>query len=258
MSHCYATQGHDSLNQYILHMADNTLVLGQRLCELCTHAPILEEETALMNTSLDLFGQARNWLDYAVARNPQLGDCDALAMGRDERHFLNLLLCEQDNGNFADTMARQYLFDVWHRLTLQALCLSQDSQIAAIAAKSIKEVDYHEQRSRNWVIRLGDGTQQSHDLMQSAINDLWSYSDELFVQGDDELQLVAQGIAADQASIEGQWRAKVSQTMAEATLTLPTDCFQKFGGKQGEHSEPFGLMLAEMQSLYRAHPGAVW
>jgi ring-1,2-phenylacetyl-CoA epoxidase subunit PaaC len=119
-------------------------------------------------------------------------------------------------------------------------------------------VDYHEQRSRNWVIRLGDGTQQSHEYMQSAINDLWSYTDELFVQGDDELQLVAQGIAANQANIEDQWRATVGQTLTEATLTQPTDCFQKFGGKQGEHSEPFGLMLAEMQSLYRAHPGAVW
>jgi len=258
MSHCYATQGHDSLNKYILHLADNPLVLAQRLCELCTYAPILEEETALMNTSLDLFGQARNWLDYAVTRDASLGDCDALAMGRDERHFLNLLLCEQDNGNFADTMTRQYLFDVWHYLTLEALSQSQDAQIAAIAAKSIKEVDYHQQRSGNWVIRLGDGTQVSHDYMQAALNNLWAYSNELFTQDELELELVAQGIAADQAEIEGQWRAIVSQTMAEATLTLPTDCFQKFGGKEGLHSEPFGLMLAEMQSLYRAHPGAVW
>ena len=249
---------HDALNTYILRMADNNLVLGQRLCEWCANAPILEEETALMNTSLDLFGQARNWLNYAVDRDASLQDCDAVTMLRDERSYLNMLICEQPNGNFADTMARHYLFDVWHRLTLEVLCNSADETIAAIAAKSILEVRYHEQRSRNWVIRLGDGTEVSHQRMQTAVDDIWTYVGEMFTQDEAELSLVAQGVAADQQAIASQWRDIVAATLTEATLTMPEDGYNQMGGKQGEHTEGLGIMLAEMQSLYRAHPGAVW
>ena len=251
-------KNHDALNTYLLRMADNDLVLGQRLCEWCANAPVLEEETALMNTSLDLFGQARNWLNYAVDRDAELQDCDAATMLRDERHYLNMLICEQPNGNFADTIARHYLFDVWHRLTLEALCNSSDETVAAIAAKSILEVRYHEQRHRNWVLRLGDGTEESHAKMQAALDDIWTFVGEMFTQDAIEAELVAAGIAADQTAIESQWREIVAGTLAEATLTVPTDGYNQMGGKQGEHTEGLGLMLAEMQSLYRAHPGAVW
>ena len=247
-----------ALNTYILRLADNGLVLGQRLCEWCANAPVLEEETAIMNTSLDLFGQARNWLNYAVEHDANLQDCDAVTMLRDERAYLNLLLVEQANGNFADTMARQYLFDTWHLLTLEALCNSADTTIAAIAAKSVLEVRYHKQRSRNWILRLGDGTPLSHQRMQTAIDDLWTYVGEMFSLDDLEQNLVAKGIAADQSIIAPQWHTLVANTMAEATLQVPTDGYNQMGGKQGLHSEGLGIMLAEMQSLYRAHPGATW
>ena len=249
---------HDALNTYILRMADNGLILGQRLCEWCANAPVLEEETALMNTSLDLFGQARNWLNYAVDRDQRLQDCDAITMLRDERSYLNLLICEQDNGHFADTMARHYLFDVWHRLTLEELCHSHDETIAAIAAKSVLEARYHEQRSRNWVLRLGDGTQLSHERMQTAINNIWPYVAEMFDQDQLEMELMAQGIAADQTIIAKQWHDLVAQTLIEATLKTPPESYNQMGGKQGLHTESLGIMLAEMQSLYRAHPGATW
>ncbi|MDP6189512.1 MAG: phenylacetate-CoA oxygenase subunit PaaC [Gammaproteobacteria bacterium] len=247
-----------ALNTYILRLADNGLVLGQRLCEWCANAPVLEEETAIMNTSLDLFGQARNWLNYAVEHDANLQDCDAVTMLRDERAYLNLLLVEQANGNFAETMARQYLFDTWHRLTLEALCNSTDATIAAIAAKSVLEVRYHEQRSRNWILRLGDGTPLSHQRMQTAIDDLWTYVDEMFSLDDLEQNLVAKGIAADQSIIAPQWHTLVANTITKATLQVPTNDYNQIKNKQGLHSEGLGIMLAEMQSLYRAHPGATW
>lgn len=248
-----------ALIEYLLRLGDNSLILGQRLSEWCGHAPAIEEEVALMNVGLDLIGQARNWLEYAARLEGAGCDADQLAYLRDAHQFRNLLLVEQPNGNFADTMARQYFFDAWHSLTLEALTTSSQTDIADIAAKSLKEAKYHLRRSREWVIRLGDGTELSQDRMQQAIDNLWSYTGELFEMDELEAKLVALGIAADQHLIKERWREEVSQTMESATLEQPDpDAYMHQGGKQGVHTEKLGFLLAEMQFLQRAYPNATW
>ncbi len=252
----------EQLFQYLLRLADSPLILAQRLGEWVGHGPVLEEDIAQTNVGLDLLGQARLWLSYAgevEARYAGTGrDEDQLAFLRDGGDFRNLLLVEQPNGDFADTTARQFLFDAWHVRLLRALADSTDARIAGIAAKAAKEAAYHVERSGDWVIRLGDGTDESHAKMQAAIDDMWMYTGEMFTADAIECALVEAGIAADVRSLAAPWRQHVDAVFAAATITTPEVAFMQQGGKRGVHTEHLGHLLAEMQVLQRAHPGAQW
>ncbi|MBK9703609.1 MAG: phenylacetate-CoA oxygenase subunit PaaC [Betaproteobacteria bacterium] len=254
------------LFDYLLRLADSPLILAQRLGEWVGKAPAIEEDVALTNVGLDLLGQARLWFGHAGDVERRAGgpgrDEDQLAFLRDTREFRNLLLVEQPNGNFADTLARQFLFDRWHFLVLRALTASRDARIGEIAAKAVKEVAYHRQRSADWVIRLGDGTELSHTRMQSAIDRLWTFTGEMFAVDAVELALIDAGVAADVRALEAPWRDEVATVLGEATLAVPASTHMQGrggrGGKQGHHGEAFGHLLAEMQFLQRAYPGARW
>lgn len=242
---------------YALRLGDNGLVLSQRLGAWCGHAPELEIDLALANIGLDLLGQARNFLACAAEREGQ-GDEDTLAFGRDERQFHNLLLAEQPNGNFADTIARQYLMDAWNVALYERLIHSSDSQLSAIAAKAIKEVRYHLRFSRGWLVRLGDGTEISSQKMQQAIDNLWRFTAELFEADDVELELIESGVAVDPRTLRQPWEHEVFAGLREATLRVPYETAYRTGGKRGLHTEHLGPMLAEMQYLQRAYPGQQW
>src|SRR5436190_16974250 len=250
------------LFDYLLRLADNGVVLAQRLGEWVGKGPVLEEDIASTNVALDLLGQARLWLAYAGEIEPRddapARSEDALAYFRDSAEYRNLLLVEQPNGNYADTIARQFLFDQWHVLLLGQLALSKDDRVAGIAAKAVKEVRYHVERSGDWVVRLGDGTDESHARMQAAIDTLWTYTGEMFTVDADEAPLIDAGIAADVRMLATPWRQRVEAVMEEATLVVPASAHMQRGGKQGVHTEPFGYLLAEMQFLQRAYPGAQW
>ena len=253
------------LLDYVLRLADSDLILAQRLGEWVGHGPVLEEDIALTNVGLDLLGQARLWFAYAgEIEAREVGSSgvgrseDEFAFMREGGGFRNLLLAEQPNGNYADTTARQFYFDVWHELLLRNLAVSRDRRIAEIAAKALKEVMYHAERSADWVIRLGDGTELSHTRMQSGIDDLWMYTGEMFAADDTDLVLAAEGVAADVGALLPAWRDRVAAVLDLATLTMPPAAWMQRGGKQGVHSEHLGHLLAEMQSLQRAHPGALW
>ncbi|WP_282808066.1 1,2-phenylacetyl-CoA epoxidase subunit PaaC [Hafnia alvei] len=250
------------LIQYVLRQADTPLILAQRLCAWCGHAPELEIDLALSNIGLDLLGQARNFYSYAAELSGELSgentDEDSLAFGRDDLAFCNLLLAEQPNGGFNDTLVRQFFLDTYHFLLHQGLSQSSDPQLAAIGAKSLKEAEYHLRFSRGWMIRLGDGTELSQRKMQQAINDLWRFTGELFHSDDVERRLAEQGIAVNPASLQAPWLQIVQQVLQEATLQLPEEEAYRHGGKQGKHTEHLGFMLAEMQFLQRAYPGCRW
>jgi len=223
---------------------------------------VLEEDIAQTNVGLDLLGQARLWLSCAGEVEggfaPPGRDEDQLAFLRASGEFRNLLIVEQPNGNFADTTARQFLFDAWHLLLLRALTGSKDPRIAAIAAKGAKEAAYHVERSGDWVIRLGDGTDESHAKMQAAIDGLWMYTGEMFTPDATEQALVDSGIAADVRALAAPWRQQVDAILAEATLRAPDAAFMQQGGKRGVHTEHLGHLLAGMQVLQRSYPGASW
>jgi ring-1,2-phenylacetyl-CoA epoxidase subunit PaaC len=250
------------LFDYLLRLGDSPLILAQRLGESVGKGPIIEEDMALTNVGLDLLGQARLWLTYAGEVESRVAppgrDEDQLAFLRDSSAFRNLLIAEQPNGNFADTIARQYLFDAWHVLLLQALARSADSRVAEIAAKAAKEATYHVERSGDWVIRLGDGTERSHRRMQDAVDALWMYTGEMFVSDPTEQALIDAGMAADVRALAVPWRQHVDAVFAEAGVTVPTSDFALKGGRQGVHTEHLGHLLAEMQFLQRAYPGARW
>jgi ring-1,2-phenylacetyl-CoA epoxidase subunit PaaC len=252
----------EQLFQYLLQLGDSPLILAQRLGEWVGHGPVLEEDIAQANVGLDLLGQARLWLAYAgevEARFTPAGrDEDALAFLRESGQFRNLLIVEQPNGSFADTTARQFLFDVWHLLLLRALAESGDATLAAIAAKAAKEAAYHVERSGDWVIRLGDGTDESHARMQAAIDDLWTYTGEMFAPDPIEQALIEAGIAADVRALAAPWRQHVDAVLTAATIKAPDATFMQQGGKRGVHTEHLGHLLAEMQVLQRSHPGARW
>ncbi|WP_454668468.1 1,2-phenylacetyl-CoA epoxidase subunit PaaC [Achromobacter kerstersii] len=251
-----------TLFEYLLRLGDSSLILSQRLGAWTGHGPILEEDLALTNTALDLLGQARMWLTLAGEVEGAGRDEDALAYHRDAHQFHNVLLVERDNGNYADTMARQFLFDVWHYFLLQRLEQSADERVAAIAAKSIKEVTYHVRRSSDMVVRLGDGTNESHAKMQAAIDDAWRFTGELFADDAVDQDVAARGIGCDLAALREPWIAHVRDVLEEATLTVPDDAAANHlayrGGRQGRHTEALGYVLAEMQYLPRAYPGATW
>ncbi|RFP16655.1 phenylacetate-CoA oxygenase subunit PaaI [Duganella sp. BJB488] len=244
---------------YLLRLGDNALILSQQLCQLCGKGPALEEDMALTNVALDLLGQTRLWYEYAGELEGAGRDEDKLAYHRDAHDFKNCLLLEQPNGNYADTMVRQFFFDAWHYFLIVGLTRSSDARIAAIAEKSLKEVTYHLRRSGDLIVRLGDGTDVSHAKTQAAVNDLWMYSGEVFAYDAVDEAMVAEGVAPAAAGLRAQWLAHVAEIFAEATLTMPpADAWMQSGGKQGRHSEHLGYILAEMQFLQRAYPGATW
>ena len=246
------------LFKFTLGLADDALVLGHRLSEWSGRAPMLEEDIALSNLALDLIGQAR--LFYAYAGEIEGGDRDedALAFLRDEHQYTNILIVEQLNGDFALTMMRHLLYAAFMQLYYQALQRSADPRIAEIAAKAVKEMTYHVRHASEWVIRLGDGTHQSHQRAQAALDDLWMYTGEMFEFDADERVLIERGIAPDRAAIKPAWDGIIDRVLAEATLKRPADHWMQTGGRRSRHTEHLGPMLAEMQVLQRANPGATW
>ena len=254
------------LFDYLQRLGDTDVVLAQRLGEWVGHGPVLEEDIALTNVGLDLLGQGRMWLSYAGEVEARFRDQgrteDQLAFLRDGGAYRNLLLVEMPNGDFAATMARQFYFDRFHLLLLRALTGSTDPRVAEIAAKGFKEVSYHAERSMDWVVRLGDGTEESHARMQRALDDLWVYTGEMFTADATELALTEAGIGADPRVLRESWLASVVAVVDEATLTLPSGEWMQGGngrgGKQGVHTEHLGHLLTEMQHLQRAYPGATW
>ena len=249
----------DDKHELLLRIGDNALILGQRLSEWCGKGPALEEDLALSNIALDLIGQARMWLGYAGEVEAAGRDEDRLAFLRDAHEFRNVLLVEQPNGSYADTLVRQFFFDTWHQLLLEALVQSADNRIAQIAEKSLKEVIYHLRRTSDLVVRLGDGTNESRRRMQAAVNQLWMYTGELFSTDEVDQVMSAQCIVAEPASLRESWNSHVAHILGEATLTMPPlDAWMQAGGKQGRHGESLGYLLAEMQFLQRAYPGAKW
>jgi ring-1,2-phenylacetyl-CoA epoxidase subunit PaaC len=248
----------DSLFRYLLRLGDTSLVLGQRLGEWIGHSPALEEDLGLANLSLDLVGQARLLLTYAGEVEGKGRDEDALAFFRDAPQFMNLTLAEQPNGDFAQTMARQVLLDAWQLEIYEALSGSADTRLAAIAAKAIKESRYHFRFSSGWLIRLGDGTEESHRRAQSALDGLWRFTDELFAADELDEQMATAGIAPRLVELQPRWSAQMDAVLREATLRKPASLRYAWQGKRGVHSEHLGHMLTEMQHLQRTYPGAQW
>ena len=245
--------------EFLLRMGDNALVLGQRLGEWTGRGPALEEDIALANTALDLIGQAQLWLGLAGRVEGAGRDADALAFRRDAMDFRNLLLAERPNRDFGHTMMRHFLFDAWHALALRALEASADAEVAGIARKAGKEAAYHLDRSRGVVVALGDGTAESHGRMQDALDRLWADTGEMFERDAVDEAVLADGTGFDPEALRAPWEATVGEALGEATLEIPDHGFVRSGGRTGRrHSEALGHMLATMQSLHRAHPGASW
>jgi ring-1,2-phenylacetyl-CoA epoxidase subunit PaaC len=243
---------------YTLRRADDALILGHRLSEWCGHAPMLEEDMALANMGLDLLGQARELYSYAAKVEGKGNDEDKFAYLRDVRQYCNLLLLEQPNGDFARTMVRQFLYAAFADLYWRAMTKSGDATLAAIAAKSEKEMAYHLRHSSEWMVRLGDGTAESHARAQTAIDDLWAFGGEMFEVDDSERALIDAGIAVDPAKLHSQWLKTVLSVVSEATLVLPNSEWMQQGGRSGRHSEHLGHLLSELQSMQRTFPGATW
>lgn len=244
---------------YTLHLADNALILAQRNSEWCGHGPILEQDIAITNISLDLIGQARSLYQYA-AEGRESATEDTLAYHRDGRAYKNCLLVEQPNGDWAQTILRQFFFSTYQYFLYQRLQQSADATLAAIAEKSLKEVTYHVRWSSEWVIRLGDGTEESNNRILNALDELWAFTGELFIPASYETEAVKLGIGVDVNAIKPEWEQRVQEIFAEATMPLPTTegVWMQSGGKTGVHSEYMGFILAEMQSMQRAYPGCEW
>lgn len=248
----------NSLFEYILRIGDDSLILGQRLSEWCGHGPILEEDIATTNISLDLIGQATNFLNYAAVVENAGRDADALAFLRVDREYRNVVLVEQPNGDFGDTMMRQFLFDAFRKIYFERLQHSKDEQLAAIAEKSLKETRYHLKHSSEWVIRLGDGTEESHNRAQNSLNVLWRYRSELFYMDQVDAELIQHGIAIDLNAFRNEYDSFVSSILDEATLVPPANNWEFGSGRTGKHSEHLGHLLAEMQYMQRAYPNMEW
>lgn len=244
--------------EYALRLGDDALILAQRLGEWIANAPQLEEDMALANISLDLLGQARSLLTYAGEVEGKGRDEDDLAFLRIEREFRNLHLVERPNGDFGVTIARQLLFSTYQRELYERLSTSSDEKLAAIAAKAVKEVDYHRDHATQWVLRLGDGTEESHRRIQEGLATVWPYVDEMFEPDELTDSLAERRIAVDPASLRPAWDAYVDPVLGEATLERPTAAFVSRGGRRGLHTEAMGYLLAEMQHLHRAYPGGRW
>lgn len=247
-----------NLYNYILGIADNSLILGQRLGELCGHGPSLETDIACTNISLDLFGQVRNYYQYAAKLKGENANEDEIAFLRKEREYLNVLLVEQPNTDFGFTIGRQFLFDVYHFLFLQELQKSKDLTLSAIASKSIKEVSYHQRFSSDWVKRLGDGTEESSKRMQEAIDTLWAYTDELFHQTEADKAMILEGIGVNVTKFKETYYSKVKNILEEATISIPESKYFQKGGKQGIHTEHMGYLLNDLQYMQRTYPNMEW
>ena len=248
----------DLLYQYVLALGDDSLILGQRLSQWAYKGPFLEEDIALSNISLDMFGRANLLLEYAATLKGNGTTADKLAVKRNEREFSNHIICEQPNGNFADTIVRQFLLDAFYKLFLEKLTDSKNDQLSAIAQKSIKETTYHFRHSSKWVIRLGDGTEESNAKVQSAIDNLWMFTNELFEMNDIDNEMVKQKIGVDCALLKSEWDKIIDDVLADATLKRPEDTYMTSGGREGIHSEHLGHLLSDMQYLQRAYPDAKW
>ncbi|MDA5555750.1 1,2-phenylacetyl-CoA epoxidase subunit PaaC [Shimia sp. MMG029] len=253
------TQDNTHLAQFLLRMGDNALILGHRTSEWCGHAPVLEEDIALANTALDLIGQTQLWLTYAAEVMGDGKTADDLAFLRDVWDFRNLLLVELPNGDFGQTLMRQFLFDAYQSIHLPRLAKSSDGRVAEIAEKASKEAAYHVERSADTVVGLGDGTEESHTRMQAALDRLWPYVGEMFGTDPVDAAMAEAGIAPDPASLRTEYDALVGRVLAEATLTIPESTFAHKGGRTGQtHTEHLGHLLTQMQWLQRAYPGATW
>ncbi|MFT4760087.1 MAG: ring-1,2-phenylacetyl-CoA epoxidase subunit PaaC [Paraglaciecola sp.] len=248
----------DKIAQYVLLLGDNSLILGHRLSELCGHGPTLETDIALTNISLDLFGQVRNYFQYAAELMGEEKTEDDLAFLRYVHEYKNSLLVEQQNKDFAYTIGRQFFFDAFHQPLLEQLTKSNDSQIAAIAVKSLKEVKYHLRFSSQWLKRLGGGTEISREKMQAAIDYLWPYSNEMMEVSPLEQEMLDFGIGADLEVVKAQFLATVNEVLNEVDLTLPTVKWFQSGGKKGVHTEHFGFILSDLQYMQRAYPNMAW
>ena len=247
------------LFEYCLRLGDNSLILGHRLSEWCGHGPILEEDIAMINIALDLVGQSRLMLSYAGKLEGKGRTDDDLAYHRDVMDFKNAMLLEQPNGDFGVTMTRQFLFDVFHYHLYEELKTSKDEHLAAIAEKSLKEITYHLRHSTEWMKRLGDGTEESHQRMQSAVDNLWMYTGDLFDTNEADEILIKEGIAPDLDTIKPKWDKMVKEVLTKATLKIPdNNTFMMMGSRTGKHTEHLGFILAEMQFLPRAYPAAKW
>ena len=266
---------------YTLQLADNALIYGHRLGEWCGHGPILEQDIAITNMSLDFIGQTRGFFQHAanlfnaLPQQEKTGfflsvsldekiksgenlDEDDLAYLRDSWDYRNILLTEQPNGDWAMTITRAFFFDVFNFLYYKELQKSKDIQLAAIAEKSLKEVTYHKRWSSEWMIRLGDGTEESHTRLQNAVNDIWSFTGELFLMSDAEKAMLQEGVSVDTSALKDAWKQEVDAILKEATITLPENDWMHKGGKSGKHSEHLGYILAELQFMQRAYPGMKW
>jgi ring-1,2-phenylacetyl-CoA epoxidase subunit PaaC len=243
---------------YTLRRADDALILGHRLSEWCGHAPMMEEDMALANMGLDLLGQARELYSYAARVEGKGNDEDKFAYLRDVRQYRNLLLLEQPNGDFAHTMVRQFFYSAFADLYWRAMMKSSDATLAAVAAKSEKESAYHVRHSSEWIVRLGDGTKESHARAQAAIDHLWAFTGEMFEADESERSLIETGIAIDPASLRPKWLNTIAGVVNEATLALPRSDWMQQGGRDGRHSEHLGHLLSELQSMQRTFPGATW
>lgn len=252
------TQLEKALQNYCIALGDDSLILGHRISEWCRNGPFLEEDLALTNVALDFIGRARMFYAYAAELEGHKRSEDDIAFLRDCREYRNLLINELPNGDFAFTLARQLMIDVYDMGFFTKLAQSQDEMLAAIAAKAIKESRYHLRRSEDWIKRLGDGTEESHQRVQKAFDQLWAYWPEMFDMSDDEQQLQEVGIAVDRSALKADWQAKMHAIMREATLAIPGGDLNIGGGRDGMHTEHLGFLLAEMQYLQRTYPGQQW
>ena len=248
----------NALFEYLLRLGDDSLILGHRLSEWCGHGPVLEEDIALTNLSLDLIGQATSIFDYAGKVEGKGRSEDDLAFLRFDKDYRNLLLVERPNVDFGVTIMRQFLFDAFRKPLFERLEHSSDEMIAAIAAKSLKETKYHLKHSSEWVIRLGDGTEESHNRIQDALNELWKYAAEIFYEDEVDAELKANGVLPDMDSLKSDWDAIVHAVLEEATLKIPDNNWKQEGGRKGLHTEHLGFILAELQYMQRAYPNMEW
>ena len=245
------------IEKYILRIADTTLILSQRLSEWCSKGPSLEEDIALSNISLDLLGQANGLLEYVSKLNGEVSP-DEYAFKRDEREFYNFQICEIENGHFGDTIIRQFLIDIYFKLYYQELEKSKDETLSALATKSLKEVSYHLRHSSNWVIRLGDGTQESKNKIQKSLNNIWKYTGEFFEMDELDKKMLKEKIGVNNKTLKKDWDKLVDETLIKAKLKRPEDGYMMTGSRKGIHTEMLGKILSEMQFLPRAYPDAKW
>lgn len=248
----------EALINYCLRLGDSSLILGQRMSEWCSNGPILEEDIAMTNIALDLIGQSRTMLTYAGKLEGKGRTEDDFAYKREEREFYNTLLSERPNGHFGDTVARNFLHSAFFYHLFQSLKNSKDEMIAAHAAKSIKEVTYHLRHSSEWLVRLGDGTEESHNKVQESLNDMWEFTGDLFEMNEVDEILIKEGIAVDLTEVKKEWDKTISQVIDRATLIKPEECYMQTGRLNAMHSEYLGHLIAEMQFLQRAYPEAKW